>query len=171
MPQPSSRERKPSTKQVIINGQKLKKAPQKRRKKSPDPEEISIGDSSEEAPEVVHISEECDTDAEDIILLDGLKDRHNASLPVVTKTKADSTQDLLLVFSDRKSITFKSARDSKDTLKGRWCNVCRKNARENKEKLQKSFFTGSNSTCRQHIRQHYEMYSQQCKENGIMESE
>ncbi|KAH9164779.1 hypothetical protein EDB89DRAFT_1911928 [Lactarius sanguifluus] len=154
MPQPSSRERKPSTKQVIINGQKLKKgkntkipkpgkkkkrtvehsttevsssdeAPRKRRKKSPDPEEISIGNSSEEAPEVVHISEECDTDAEDIILLDGLKDRHNASLPVVTKTKADSTQDLLLVFSDRKSVTFKSARDSKDTLKGRWCNVCR----------------------------------------------
>ncbi|KAH9034562.1 hypothetical protein EDB85DRAFT_1813632, partial [Lactarius pseudohatsudake] len=37
--------------------------------------------------------------------------------------------------------------------------------------LRKSFFTGSNSTCRQHIRQHYEMYSQQCKENGIMESE
>ncbi|KAH9164979.1 hypothetical protein EDB89DRAFT_1831072, partial [Lactarius sanguifluus] len=37
--------------------------------------------------------------------------------------------------------------------------------------LRKSFFTSSNSTCRQHIRQHYEMYSQQCKENGIMESE
>ncbi|KAH9172050.1 hypothetical protein EDB89DRAFT_2070206 [Lactarius sanguifluus] len=155
MPQPSSREWKPSTKQVIINDQKLKKgkntkipkpskkkkrtvehsmteasssdeAPRKRQKKSPDPEEISIGDSSEEAPEVVHISEECNMDAEeDIILLDGLKDCHNASLPVVTKTKADSTQDLLLVFSDRKSVTFKSARDSKGTLKGQWCNMCR----------------------------------------------
>jgi hypothetical protein len=44
-------------------------------------------------------------------------------------------------------------------------------AGENKKNIRKSFFTGSNSTCRQHIRQHYEFYSQKCKEKGIEESE
>lgn len=37
--------------------------------------------------------------------------------------------------------------------------------------LQKAFLTGSNSTCRGHIRQHYEYYSKRCKEEGIEEAE
>jgi len=37
--------------------------------------------------------------------------------------------------------------------------------------LRKAFLTGGNSTCRQHIRQHYQYYSDKCKEAGIPESE
>ena len=33
--------------------------------------------------------------------------------------------------------------------------------------LRKTFFTGSNSTCRQHIRQHFELYKQRCETEGI----
>jgi hypothetical protein len=33
----------------------------------------------------------------------------------------------------------------------------------------KAFHTGGNSSCRQHIRQHYEIYKQRCKEGKIPE--
>jgi hypothetical protein len=33
--------------------------------------------------------------------------------------------------------------------------------------LRKTFFTGSNSSCRQHIRQHYELYKKRCKDAKI----
>ncbi|KAF8335509.1 hypothetical protein F5887DRAFT_835117, partial [Amanita rubescens] len=37
--------------------------------------------------------------------------------------------------------------------------------------LHKAFLTGGNSTCRNHIRQHYKYYSERCKEKGIEEKE
>lgn len=37
--------------------------------------------------------------------------------------------------------------------------------------MKKAFFTGSNTSCRGHIRQHYEFYSKKCKEKKIEESE
>ena len=33
--------------------------------------------------------------------------------------------------------------------------------------LRKTFFTGSNSSCCQHIRQHYELYKQKCNDEHI----
>ncbi len=33
-----------------------------------------------------------------------------------------------------------------------------------------AFFTGGNSSCRAHIRQHYKLYSQQCKVKNIPEN-
>lgn len=33
-----------------------------------------------------------------------------------------------------------------------------------------AFFTGGNSTCRSHIRQHYQLYKDRCKEAGIPEN-
>ena len=33
--------------------------------------------------------------------------------------------------------------------------------------LRKTFFTGSNSTCRQHIRQHFDVYKQRCETENI----
>ena len=36
--------------------------------------------------------------------------------------------------------------------------------------LRKAFFCGSNTSCRQHIRQHYAIYQQQCKEQGLTEN-
>lgn len=37
--------------------------------------------------------------------------------------------------------------------------------------IKKAFFKGSNSSCRQHIRQHYDIYQQRCKDLSILESE
>jgi hypothetical protein len=36
--------------------------------------------------------------------------------------------------------------------------------------LRKAFFCGSNTTCRQHIRQHYQAYQQRCEEQGLKEN-
>ena len=36
-----------------------------------------------------------------------------------------------------------------------------------KENLKKAFFTGGNSSCRAHIRQHYEIYKVRCKDGNI----
>jgi len=36
--------------------------------------------------------------------------------------------------------------------------------------LRKAFFSGSNTSCRQHIRQHYTIYQQRCKEQDITEN-
>ncbi|KIM51949.1 hypothetical protein SCLCIDRAFT_86780, partial [Scleroderma citrinum Foug A] len=33
----------------------------------------------------------------------------------------------------------------------------------------KAFHTGSNSSCRQHIRSHYELYKARCAERGVSE--
>jgi hypothetical protein len=36
--------------------------------------------------------------------------------------------------------------------------------------LRRAFFCGSNTTCRQHIRQHYPIYQQRCEEQGLKEN-
>jgi hypothetical protein len=36
--------------------------------------------------------------------------------------------------------------------------------------LRKAFFCGSNTTCRQHIRQHYAIYQQRCSKQRIAEN-
>ena len=36
--------------------------------------------------------------------------------------------------------------------------------------LRKAFFCGSNTSCRQHIRQHYPIYQQRCTEQGLQEN-
>jgi hypothetical protein len=36
--------------------------------------------------------------------------------------------------------------------------------------LRKAFFCGSNTSCRQHIRQHYEIYQKRCREQGLIEN-
>ena len=38
-----------------------------------------------------------------------------------------------------------------------------------KKGLQAAFITGGNSTCRYHVRKHYNVYSTKCKEAGIAE--
>ena len=48
------------------------------------------------------------------------------------------------------------------------------NNRANKEVTKggerNAFFTGGNSSCRSHIRQHYQLYKDRCKEAGIAEN-
>lgn len=36
--------------------------------------------------------------------------------------------------------------------------------------VRKAFFCGSNTSCRQHLRQHYGIYQQRCKEQGLTEN-
>jgi hypothetical protein len=36
--------------------------------------------------------------------------------------------------------------------------------------LRKAFFCGSNTSCRQHLRQHYTIYQQRCDEQGLVEN-
>jgi hypothetical protein len=36
--------------------------------------------------------------------------------------------------------------------------------------MKKAFYTGGNSTCRRHIRNHYELYKTRCKEKNILEN-
>ena len=47
----------------------------------------------------------------------------------------------------------------------------RQNTGNDTKNLRKAFLTSANSTCRQHIHQHYQYYSERCKEEGIPESE
>jgi hypothetical protein len=49
--------------------------------------------------------------------------------------------------------------------------VHRRHAGNDTKKLRKAFLVGSNSTCCQHIHQHYQYYSEKCKEEGLLESE
>jgi hypothetical protein len=39
-----------------------------------------------------------------------------------------------------------------------------------KENVRKAFFTGGNSSCRAHIRQHYDTYKTRCKEGNVPEN-
>jgi len=39
-----------------------------------------------------------------------------------------------------------------------------------KHRKRKAFHTGGNSSCRAHIRKHYELYKQQCKDGDILEN-
>jgi hypothetical protein len=36
--------------------------------------------------------------------------------------------------------------------------------------LRKAFYCGSNTSCRQHLRQHYAIYQQRCSEQGLAEN-
>jgi hypothetical protein len=100
--------------------------------------------------------------------------------------KKDTTKDLLTIFSDIVTVQFKKKSGAIETVKGRWCFPCKSVKSISKEDkrlpetlnrtdektvktrgLRKVFFTGSNSSCRQHIRQHYELYKQKCNDEHI----
>jgi hypothetical protein len=99
--------------------------------------------------------------------------------------KKDTTRDLATIFSERVDVKFKKG-DESNTITGRWCKICRlvnpfvtfkqKSSPKNREKpnlkdgKRAAFFTGGNSTCRAHIRSHYQIYKQRCKDNDIPEN-
>ncbi|KAH9028181.1 hypothetical protein EDB84DRAFT_1258119, partial [Lactarius hengduanensis] len=81
--------------------------------------------------------------------------------------KTDSTKDILLLFSQITSVKFKK-NDTYETVKGRWCNLCREDKELMKRQgLRRAFLKGSNSTCRQHARQHWESYKKRCEDSDI----
>ena len=117
----------------------------------------------------------------------GLEDCHIIKAPTEVSVKKDTTKDLLMIFSDIVTVQFKKKiGGATETVKGRWylpCKSVKSISKEDKclpetlnradEKtvkakgLRKVFFTGSNSSCRQHIRQHYELYKQRCNDEHI----
>ncbi|KIK84221.1 hypothetical protein PAXRUDRAFT_152944, partial [Paxillus rubicundulus Ve08.2h10] len=83
-----------------------------------------------------------------------------------------NTEDLLTIFSDHITVKFMSA-DGKmvETKVGHWCKVCKEDqVFVVKHGKWKAFHLGSNSSCRQHIHSHYELYQKQCKELKIVEN-
>jgi hypothetical protein len=49
-----------------------------------------------------------------------LEEQHYGEIPEALVVKADSTRDLLTIFSDKLSVNFKTREDTTN-LKGRWC--------------------------------------------------
>jgi hypothetical protein len=85
-------------------------------------------------------------------------------------------------------VSFTGVKETGQVKEGRWCKICRsvhqhqvlvsklispssKDPEINRTSIEKAFLTGSNTSCRGHIRQHYEYYAKCCKEAGIKESE
>ncbi|KIM65340.1 hypothetical protein SCLCIDRAFT_88680, partial [Scleroderma citrinum Foug A] len=88
--------------------------------------------------------------------------------------KKRNTKDLLTIFSDRVTVRFvrKNGPSNKvDVKTGRWCNVCKEDtAFVAKHGKRKAFHLRSNSSCRQHIRSHYELYKTRCAQQMITEN-
>ena len=114
-----------------------------------------------------------------------LEDHHLIEAPTELSMKKDSMKDLLPIFSDIVIVQFKK-KDAVETVRGHWCLPCklvqfilkenkgllatwnRMNEKTVKAKgLRKTFLTGSNSSCRQHIHQHYDLYKQKCNDSNI----
>jgi hypothetical protein len=58
-------------------------------------------------------------------LQDGLDDIHRAGIPDQKAVKADSTRDMLTVFTDKVSVKFTHKNGGTETVKGRWCLICK----------------------------------------------
>ncbi|KAH9028422.1 hypothetical protein EDB83DRAFT_2319538 [Lactarius deliciosus] len=101
---------------------------------------------------------------------DDLEDRHRVEIPPQLGVKKGLTKDLLTIFSDLIVVKFKK-NEGYETVKGRWCLPCKADiVLVKKYGKRKAFHTGSNSSCRTHIRQHYELYKQRCKDKNIPEN-
>jgi hypothetical protein len=53
-----------------------------------------------------------------------LEERHRGEIPEALIVKMDMTKDLLTIFSDHVTVTFKKG-DKITSIKGRWCLPCR----------------------------------------------
>jgi hypothetical protein len=116
-----------------------------------------------------------------------LEDRHRGDIPAALAVKNDTTRDLLTIFSDHVFVNVEVKKKLTKT-KGRWCLICRSarqliwqaaflrttraNFKANKTitNEKKAFFVGGNSSCRAHIRQHYDIYKERCKAGNIPEN-
>ncbi|KAF8229373.1 hypothetical protein L208DRAFT_1073781, partial [Tricholoma matsutake] len=97
----------------------------------------------------------------------GLDDHHCIEAPPELHVKKDSMKDLSTIFLDLVTVQFTRG-SVVETVKGRWCLVCKADDKIVKSKgLRKTFFTGSNSSCHQHICQHYELYKKWCEDAKI----
>ncbi|KAF9232797.1 hypothetical protein BU15DRAFT_31894, partial [Melanogaster broomeanus] len=149
---------------------KEKRTAKRAQQRSPSLEEVDAGDMSQEIQEIAPSSRagsiaEVEIDEENS---DGLEENHRADIPAMVIPKRQHAEDLLTIFSEKCTVKFCHTDGRVETLKGRWCNECRSD-----EKLirahgkRKVFHLGLNSSCRQHIRSHFEIYKMRCEEKGI----
>ena len=114
-----------------------------------------------------------------------LEDCHHPEAPTELHIKKDTTKDLLTIFWDIVTVQFKK-NDIVEVMRGQWCLQCKLVSSEfltwckglldygGDEKtirvkgLRTTFFMGSNSSCCQHICQHYNFYKQKCSEENIL---
>ncbi|KAG1782816.1 hypothetical protein EV702DRAFT_1041565 [Suillus placidus] len=110
-------------------------------------------------------------DSEESVNKNDLDARHRADLPDQVQTKKNSADDMLIIFSDCCDVKFTSLNDIVEVKRGCWCNVCRQDenfvAKHGKRKV---FHLGSNSSCHQHIRSHYNLHKTECSKLGIHEN-
>ncbi|KAF8680603.1 hypothetical protein AX14_004549 [Amanita brunnescens Koide BX004] len=124
--------------------------------------------------EVVTEAEKEDIEeSEDVIELDAGDEMEkepeelDAELPEELVTKRDQTRDLRTIFSEKVWVRFKCG-EKFEQVYGRWCNSCRHDKHFVRAKgVRRAFFTGSNTSCRAHIRCHYSVYKTRCEEEGI----
>jgi hypothetical protein len=118
---------------------------------------------------------------------DGMDEHHHITIPAEVNTQKEKEKDLRLIFSDKVKVQFTAKDGTISTLVGWWCNPCKyvinssickevntPSIRANPEFTnvggkRKAFHTGGNSSCRSHIRQHYELYKDLCKQENIPE--
>lgn len=53
-----------------------------------------------------------------------LEEHHVAEIPESLVMKSEQTKDLLLMFTDKKTVLFRQG-DQVEKLMGRWCKVCK----------------------------------------------
>ncbi|OJT06528.1 Zinc finger BED domain-containing protein RICESLEEPER 2 [Trametes pubescens] len=93
-------------------------------------------------------------------------------LPANVTQKVDQTADLLTIFSDRRTVRFKTQGGKVTEARGRWCMLCK----EDKKKVAQlggraGWYSGGNSTCCRHIAaMHYDVYHKRCKAAKASES-
>ncbi|KZS87554.1 hypothetical protein SISNIDRAFT_470817 [Sistotremastrum niveocremeum HHB9708] len=154
--------------------QTRKKTKSKNKKKGSADEPMDV-DSASDVLEVVGDEESSSSsEEEDEVVDDGNlpeMDAH-AEIPPMKLPKNESSRDLHTIFSGLLRVKFVLKDDDDNvigvqSLKGRWCLVCRASPKYAGAACRGAFKLGGNSSCRQHIRSHYEEYLKLCKEAGI----
>ncbi|GLB40087.1 hypothetical protein LshimejAT787_0705970 [Lyophyllum shimeji] len=120
----------------------------------------------EGSEEVEEVADDAAEDQEDTV---DLELHQQSEIPEIRAVKKDSTRDILLIFTDIVTVKFlPKTGEPAEVKKGRWCKVCKESekfvARYGKRKC---FHVGGNSSCRAHIRQHYEVYKTRCAAEKI----
>ncbi|KAF8173117.1 hypothetical protein BJ912DRAFT_859601 [Pholiota molesta] len=146
---------------------KKKKKSTKRRRIEESEAEIEIVDEDGE-PLVEEVDDVDHSQLSDQQENDGLDARHHGDELQTKPVKKDSTLDLLTMMTDKVTVKFKVAGNKHETETGRWCNTCMTDERFLKlHGKRKAFHLGGNSSCRLHLRQHYNLYKEKCDKAGI----
>ncbi|KAH9041793.1 hypothetical protein EDB85DRAFT_1886448 [Lactarius pseudohatsudake] len=136
----------------------------------PEVVEVEVVDGGDDGASDNEPDEERQSSAQGKKRGDDLEDRHRVKIPSQVGVKKGLTKDLLTIFSDHVVVKFMK-NEGYETVKGWWCLPCKADTvLVKKYGKQKAFHIGGNSSCRAHIRKHYELYKQRCKDENIPEN-